>query len=343
VKLAFLMYGLAQNGGNKVLFRVGNLLHERGHDVCYYVAETRRDLPFPSHCQFVFAPRPLPNALRRVPWLARVPMDADVAIATSHATAYSLVLNKSTVPRRMYYVQAYEPDFYSDSIGHLLRRWPMMLAAGASYLLPLETIVNCEGSRRGLTSRNRVIAPELPPGIDLKIYRPHPRPGGTTVIGHISRREHWKGSDHFFRAMVHLRQSGHDFTVRVAYDLWPKTRGLQYESVHPHTEAELAAYYSSVDILVSTVTQKGFGYPPLEAMASGALCISTPMDFGKPMVDHIPILAYSTESIVSAVEMAMTLRDPAAMISAGLSTATKYDWNILADRWCDLLSGASST
>lgn len=337
MKIAFLMYGVVQNGGNKVLFRVGNLLHERGHDVCYYVAEPERQLPFPSKCRFIFAAKPLRNALSRIPWLAQVPIDADVAIATSHPTAYSLAVNRSSILRRVYYVQAYEPEFYSDSVGHLLRRWPMMLAAAGSYLLPLEKVVNCDGSRRGLPTRDRDNAAELPPGIDLALYRPRKRSSGPCTIGHISRREHWKGSDYFFRAMARLRERGHEFAVRVAYDLWPDTHGVQYDAVHPKTETELAEYYSGLDVLVSTVTQKGFGYPPLEAMACGSLCIATPMDFGRPMVDHIPIQAHSHESIVNAVEKSLALRDPGAFISEGLRTASQYDWNLLADRWCEFL------
>ena len=337
MKIAFFLYGIPQNGGTKVLFRVGNLLHQRGHEVTYYVATRWRELPFPSQCAFIFASRDYPNAVGRIPWLARVPIQADIAIATSHPTAHALAWNNSPVSRRLYYVQAYEPGFYSDSAEHLLTRWPMMLLAGASYLLPLEKIVNCDGSRKGLSSKDQARAPELPPGIDLALYRPREKNNSEPVIGHISRREPWKGSDHFFEAMVRLRDKGHRFKVRVAYDLWPQTHGLEYESVHPKTEAELAAYYAGLDVLVSTVTQKGFGYPPLEAMACGALCVSTPIDFGCAGVDHIPILAHSTGSIVNAVERALSQPDHRSMIAAGLQTASNYDWEILADRWCELL------
>ena len=337
MKIAFLLYGIPQNGGTKVLFRVGNLLRRRGQQITYYVAEPERSLPFPSHCNFIFAPHRYPNAVGRVAWLTRTPIDADIAIATSHPTSYALTWNRSQINRRMYYVQAYEPEFYSDSLPHFLTRWPMMLAAGASYLLPLEKIANCDGSRRGLTWKARTTTPELPPGIDLSLYRPRTKSNSQLTIGHISRREHWKGSDHFFRAIVKLRERGHQFNVRVAYDLWPSTHGLEYDSSHPRTEAELAEYYADLDVLVSTVTQKGFGYPPLEAMACGAVCVATPMDFGEPGTDHIPILANSTESIVRAIEKLLAIRSHQPFIDAGLKTAANYDWELLADRWCEVL------
>ncbi len=341
MKIAFLLYGLIQNGGNTVLFRVGNGLQRRGHEVVYYVAEPEQELPFPSICSFVFAEREYPNAIGRIRWLTTRHIEADAAIATFHPTSIALQLNRSPVSKKLYYVQAYEPEFYTDSTWHLVRRWPMMLMAGASYLLPLTKVVNCDGSRRGLSWRDRESAPECPPGIDLNLYRPSSRAKCDLVIGHIGRREHWKGSDDFFRAMVELRRAGHEFRVRVAYDLWPETHGLEYEAVHPRDERELSSFYSSLDVLVSTVRQKGFGLPPLEAMASGAVCLSTPIDFGRPMVDHIPILPCSARSIVEAMKRYLEHHGKDRIVSAGFETAQRYSWDRIIDRWCSLLEAGS--
>lgn len=337
MKVSFLCYGLAQNGGNKVLFRVGELLRSRGVEVVYHVAEPERELPFPSECRFVFAEQTYPNALGRVRWLSTLKLDGDFAIATFHPTALALHLNRSPHPIKLYYVQAYEPDFYSDSIRHLIRRWPMMLVAATSYLLPLEKVVNCNGSRKGLSSRDRVLVPEIPPGIDLAVYHPRPRINRSLTIGHISRSEPWKGSIHFFEAMVRLRQRGYDFDVRVAYDHWRDTCGLEYDAAVPTNETQLAEYYAGVDVLVSTVTQKGFGLPPLEAMASGTLCVSTPIDFGRPGIDHIPIHPHSTSSIVEALAPILEGRPTDEFVRNGLQTARKFDWECIGVQWCELL------
>lgn len=269
-------------------------------------------------------------------------MDADVAVATFHATAFALHWNKSAIGRKLYYVQAYEPEFYSDSMWHLLKRWPMMLMAGASYLIPLEKVVNCEGSRKGLSWRQRSLARELPPGIDLDVYQPARKNNEELTIGHVSRREWWKGSDYFFRAMAMLRSRGVKSRVRVAYDLWPKTHGVAYEAVHPKSEVELAQFYSGLDVLVSTVCQKGFGYPPLEAMACGAICVSTPIDFGRPWVDHVPIEANSATSIVNALQQLDRI-DVGSMLRAGHKTASAYDWRTVGASWNELLTGACSS
>ncbi len=79
-------------------------------------------------------------------------------------------------------------------------------------------------------------------------------------------------------------------------------------------------------------------YPPLEAMASGVLCVATPMDFGQPGVDHIPILANSSDSIVRVMQRVFTLQDHAPFIEAGLRTAATFSWDRIADQWCTLLA-----
>ena len=214
----------------------------------------------------------------------------------------------------------------------------MMLMAGASYLLPLEKFVNCNGSKKGLGWKERSSVREIPPGIDLSLYKPRAHQNSELVVGHISRREVWKGSDHFFQAMVELRRRGRRFKVRVAYDHWPIRHGLSYESVTPRNEGELAEYYAGLDVLVSSVVQKGFGYPPLEALASGTLCLATPMDYGCPEIDHLPIQANSTASIVDVMERVLAMRDRTALTNEGLKTASAFGWERIADQWDELLS-----
>jgi hypothetical protein len=66
------------------------------------------------------------------------------------------------------------------------------------------------------------------------------------------------------------------------------------------------------------------------------------MDFGKPGVDHVPILANSSESIVKAMEKVFALLDRTPLIEAGLRTAAQFDWERIADRWCVALAGSDT-
>jgi hypothetical protein len=63
------------------------------------------------------------------------------------------------------------------------------------------------------------------------------------------------------------------------------------------------------------------------------------MDFGRPWVDHVPIIVNSSASIVRAVRILADV-DQDAMLRAGLQTAAAYDWNIVGARWNELLTGA---
>ncbi len=73
-------------------------------------------------------------------------------------------------------------------------------------------------------------------------------------------------------------------------------------------------------------------------MACGAICLSTPIDFGEQWVDHIPIVANSVQSIIERIELLDSV-DQAAMIRAGLATSSAYDWKKIGARWTEILLG----
>src|SRR5574337_492836 len=294
-KITFHLFDIGQNGGVRVLFIIGNLLKNRGYDVEYLVASGEKRMPFPSNCTFRFPAKPLKSFYSRIKWLSRETYFSDVVIATLHPTAFSVNYNKSRAVKKIYYIQAYEPQFYTEN------------------------------------------AIKIPAGIDPAVYYPRKKNPGILTVGHISRKETWKGSRDFFRAMKIL-QKRYTINVQVAYDLCEKTCGVNYQKVFPKTDLELADFYSSCDVVVSTVWQKGFPYPPLETMACGSLSVSTPIDYGSPMHDHIPIKIKSPDSIVEAIEYATNKRATPHQISInGLTTSKKYYWHTVVDQWVDLI------
>lgn len=337
-RIVFHLYRMEQCGGVKVLITLGNLLKQRGYDVVFFVADNKTSPSFPSDCKFVFGEPVFDGNKKRLAWLRSVEYDADVAIATFHMTAYSVWLNKSRVKKKIYYMQAYEPDFYSDSFLRLRKLFHIYLASVFSYYLPLYKVANCRGSKKGVPFFLRHKVPEIPPGIEPAIYYPRPRKNEVFTIGHLSRRDNWKGSDEFFKAMKMLIEKGYSIKIVAAYDLWKETYGVPYERVIPKNEIELAEYYSTMDVVVSSVWQKGFGYPPLETMACGSVSIATPMDYGRPFHDHIPIKIKSPESIVKAVEYAMQNPEKTEVIRRnGLKTSEDFHWNRVVDKWIDLI------
>lgn len=339
-KIAIYMYALDPSGGVKVLFRTANNLKRAGYEVVFYVAEPAGTHPmqFDNACEIMYAPHAFTSIFQRIRWLRQVKSDADIAIATFFATAFSVWLSSNRFRKRLYYIQAYEPKFFTVRLITIIRRIHYYILARLSYSLPLVQIVNCEGSKQGLHASQKKKAFQIEPGIDPAVYFPKTDKKERLVIGHISRKEHRKGSMDFFKAMHLLRQSGEDFDICIAYDFWPETLGLEYQVVKPANEMELADFYRSCDIVVSTVWDKGFGYPPLESMACGAVCFGTPMDFGTPYVDFVPIQAQNPQSIVDAFHWYKNHIDAVpAMKDAGLKTASSYYWSHLTQRWVSII------
>lgn len=339
-KVAIYMYSFVGGGGAKVLIRTANNLRSRGYNVVLVVAEPEGENPlqYENDCEIIYAPAPLRSIGQRILWLSRVKVDAEFAIATFFPTAFSVFLSRVRFRKRIYYIQAYEAEIFSRPMRGLILRPHYYLLARLSYYLPLVQIVNCEGSRAGLSSRRRWRAHQIEPGIDPVIYHPIARSDGILRIGHLGRRLESKGSGDFFAAMKILRDMGESFEICVAYDHWPETSGLEYEVIQPTDERELAHFYGSCDIVVSTTWIKGFGYPPLEAMACGSVSFATPMDFGAPYVDHIPIRPRDPQSIVQAFFWFKENPDKVSTIKfAGMQTAKTFYWANITEKWLPIL------
>ena len=336
------MFSLAPSGGVKNLILLGNQLRERGYEVVFYVAEAEGEFPlqYANECELVYAPPARRGVFKRIYWLSRVDSDAAVAIATFYPTAFAVWLNKSPFRKRVYYIQAYEVLFYRWPMLRVIRRANLMLLAQLSYFLPLDQVVNCKGSALGIfprSRRNRAV--EIPQGINLDIYKPESREQKRVRIGHLSRPAKWKGSAEVFQAMRVLREEiGADFDLVIAYDLCPDTCGLEYEVHKPETEQELANFYSSCDIVISSGYGQGTGYPFLESRASGAICFATDSEGGTPYVDYIPIKRGDVQSIVDAfIWYRGNPEKIPAMIQAGLKTVSAYGWDEVMQGWVEVV------
>lgn len=339
--IAFLIYTKFPSGGLKVIFRVGNELLNRGHKVIFYIAESETDfkLEFKNKVPIVYSPKKIAYRLfSRLAYLFKISVKADVIISTYFPTAIAATFNRKIKGEKFYYVQAYEPHFFSFRLLTFFRRVHYYLLARASYLLKLKYIVNCEGSAIG-PPQNRIVG-SIPPGIDLSIYHSNVKQtNGTLVIGHIGRAERRKGSLEFFTAIKELQQEGLEFEVLVAYNKWEDKQGVIYKPIYPSNENELADFYRQCDIVVSTVWEKGFAYPPLESMACGAISISTPIDYGQHWVDHIPIAVNSPNEIKNAIRWYVENPEKInAMRLNGFKTAQMYSWENVVNLWENVLS-----
>lgn len=209
--------------------------------------------------------------------IGRLAPTADVVLANAYLTAWPVAF-ASTRALKAYYIQAYETLFVEGTTG--VRGSVFKRLAAWSYRLPLFQIVNAPvyldyPSIRATTW--------VPPGLDLGLFHPSGRGAGRLaetplVVGCIGRKEPWKETGQTFEAFRRLREVRPDARLRVAYHL-PDGVAVPEGTEHvvPTSDAELADFYRSLDVLVATMSaQLGAAhYPVMEAMACGVPVVTT--------------------------------------------------------------------
>jgi glycosyltransferase involved in cell wall biosynthesis len=267
--------------------------------------------------------------------LARLSGTADVVLANHSLTAWSVASAPSGGARRFYYVQAYEPEYY-----WMERQPAKWLLARLSYSLPLHQIVNSptyveQGPVRPIGL--------VPPGLDLEVYAPKPRPrdfsdGAPIWIGCIGRHEPQKGTPYVLAAFEALHARDPRYRLRVAYGNLPT--GYQHpamETVVPRNDAELSDFYRGIDILVAagTVQHGAPHYPVMEAMACATPVVTTGYMPAGP--DNSWIVANrSADAIVDAVQNLVADPGTPARVTAASEAISAFGWPAIAGRMLDL-------
>ncbi|MEN9742673.1 MAG: hypothetical protein RLZZ65_478 [Bacteroidota bacterium] len=213
------------------------------------------------------------NALRLA--VNRYTSNRDTLLATYSLTAFVVYLSKSN-PNKYYYVQAYEPEFFSRSLkGKLSSK-----LISFSYRLNLTRIVNSPiyYNFKNLKAQHLVF-----PGIDFRIFNSVGKNYKTNfdnepiVLGCVGRVEEVKGTIYVIRAFDLLRKMGINCELHMAVFGNEKMIDNTIKATYPKNDLELAEFYRNIDILVAPgIAQFGaVHYPVIEAMACGTGVITT--------------------------------------------------------------------
>lgn len=355
--------GFGRAGGYRVLSELANHWMTLGATVDFLV-DARSDAPyFPTRAgirrfgrdglETAADARPAPFAAHGNAasiylgmWraLRRLAPRYDVVLANHSLTAWPVALAPSPARGRrgrVYYIQAYEPDYFAGERGWRAR--VLQLLSGASYRLPLRRVVNAPIylDYRGIRATDWI-----PPGMDDALFTRRPTLPGSArgepwTIGIIGRREPAKGTADALAAFERLAARRPDARLRVAYgnlpEGWSHPRA---EVVVPANDRELAAYYRSLDIMLAPGTlQLGAAhYPVLEAMASGVAVVTTGYLPAAP--DNawlVPV--HAPDAIAAAIEDIM--HTPPDVLAARLDRAAAavegFTWRAVACRFLELL------
>ena len=348
MKIAIPVIGFGASGGYRVLARFATEWILTGHEVTFLSYCGSNPPYFPSKAPVIWLDahgHAVPGCVPTEPSI-KIPRmlqalwrglethaaQSDIILANHSLTAWPVFLAR--VPaKKHYYIQAFEPNYYfehrtlTSTLGGLLSL--------SSYTLPLKQILNSSMYSRYAFIR---ASDPVPPGIDLETFRPRKpawMPQGNFIMGCIGRKEPNKGTRFVLQAFYELVQADPNVRLRVAYGSklnLPKHPNL--EIVEPTNDEELAAFYRSLDVLVSPVIDQigAPHYPILEGLASGVPVIST----GHVPATHdnawfVPIR--NAPAIAAVVrEIRRSPETVLARVNWGLEDVKRYAWGGLANR-----------
>ncbi len=290
-----------RSGGYRVLSELGNNLIKKGHEVIFISSSVNGFIQpyFPTNSKIVFVDtngniidntkdhkdaiydnkasvltrfRQL-NSLRKA--LNKFSTHEDIIIASYSLTAFVVYFSKENL-NKYYYIQAYEPEYFSKSaFGKLASK-----ITSLSYGLRLKRIVNSPVyyNYKNLEARLLVY-----PGIDFNIFNPSLKvykkdfENTPIVIGCIGRIEEVKGTSLVINAFHELRKSQINCELHVAVFGNESMIDDTIQGIYPKNDFELAEFYRGVDVLVAPMTGQygAVHYPVVEAMACGTAVITT--------------------------------------------------------------------
>lgn len=321
ILIPILSFGNA--GGYRVLSELASHWTDAGHEVDFLVDIRSNEPYFPTRANVIrfgklgkvaFTDKPigtLPRGWKMSSvWLGmllalnRIGAQYDIILSNQSLTTYPVAFARTGTARKWYYIQAYEPEYYSVVKGWRARMGEILSLF--SYKLNLRQITN---SPIYLGYKGIRASRWIPPGIDPVLFRPRECPPTfdgdlPIVIGTIGRKELTKGTADVLKAFELLAAQSTRFHLNVAFgNLPPNWTHPRADIVTPKNDAELAAWYRSVDVLIApgTVQLGACHYPVLEAMASGTPVITTgylPADKNNAWI--VPV--HAPQAIVDAVQ-----------------------------------------
>ncbi len=285
MKILIPILGFARQGGYRVLSELANAWTRLGHECDFLVPVTSGPPYFPTQARVRYCDR---SGLRDAPvqgrkgkgvdnvlslWagLSACGSEYDVVLANHCLTAWPVKFANYSNPKKFYYIQAFEPDYYP------FRKAPIKhIMAHLSYFFGLKQIANANTYSKSSVKPLAVI----PPGIDLSVFYQKSESQSwdckdDIILGTIGRSEPYKGTATALAAYRHVKQSDSRLQMHVAFGNVEKSDDIKIIEIK--NDVELADFYRSVDVLiVSCYSQHGAPhYPLIEAMACGTPVVQT--------------------------------------------------------------------
>lgn len=349
LKILIPILTIGNQGGFRVLAQLANYWSDMGHEVAVVAYYNNNNPYFPIKSNIIWIDDKgykirenidlsnLKNGIfNRIKSLSKFlkknSIYYDIVLANHNLSAWPIALASKS--HNFYYIQAYEPEFYTDS-GY--KSFIQSLIAKISYYLPLKRIVNADIYKKYKGLRADLV---IPPGLDLKVYYPKILSNNKNkefVIGCIGRIEEWKGSKDVTDAVKILHEKGYKIKFKVAFN---QVNYDRYEFVKPDGDENLADFYRSLDILVAPghIQLGAVHYPVIEAMACKIPVITT----GYYPANNENAYIVSIKSPISIADTIIDIMDDyqkaIEKAEKAYKTITQFDWVNVSAKFIEMFN-----
>lgn len=340
MNIAIPILTFSKAGGHRVLAKLASIWCENGHNVeiilCY---ESESYFPLDGKIKITHlrGKSVFDNLRKIIEYIHNNYYKYDVIIANQNRTSFYLFLGcirHMNFSKCYYYIQAYEPEFYSFGFTKGLDNFFKVYAA-ISYYLPLKRVVN---SNVYLNYKNLQAKRVVYPGIDLELYYPKQLTffSKRIKIGTIGRNESWKGTADVCRAMEILKSEGIEFDFYIAFVDFDT---IPHYFVKPDGDSKLSNFYRDMDIVVAACKGQygAIHYPVIETMAVGTSIVCTDY-YPSSEENAYKVDGSSPKQIAEAIKRIIYNKEEAINKRVqALRDIQQFGWPVIAQKFLDYL------
>ncbi len=337
--VSFPLLGFNPSGGVRMLIQVGNELAQRGRRVVFSVPPHAAVAPVALADTIEVRVRSAGSGIHARSLFATQLPRASVHVAGGYQTPTLIALGirlQRAPAHIVYLIQNDEPTSHvrygrSSPPARLL----LTAVARLGYRVPATRIAvsHFVAERVGSGRIHRVI----PPGIDEHFLRPaaaRDTARESVRVGLLAHPGRVKGMQVALEAIAPLRQ---DTRVEIVIFDGPNssdiptwaTRFSTLRRTRPGAALDIGDFYSAVDVFVFPSWVEGFGLPPLEAMARGAVVALTDSggvrEYARPDRNCLMVPAGDVVALRTSIQRLINDRAMrSALARAGRETAQQY-------------------
>lgn len=346
-------------GGQRVLSELANEWIKKGHHVTFLVNESSPQPYFPTNGEIIwtnYMGQIIQNSnsrkIRRTKingWLNllginialnKIGKNYDVIFANQSLIAWSVKYANCKKAKKMYYIQAYEPDYYTYD--KKIKTIILRLLSKTSYNLNLKQICN---SPVYIGYKNIKANVWVPPGINFNLFYKKKilkdfSKEKEIILGCIGRKEPVKGTQFVLKAFEILYSEDNRFRLHIAFGNLPNDYSHPGVSiVSSQNDKQLSDFYRSLDIMIApgTVQLGAPHYPVMEAMACGVPVITTGYMPANEKNSWI-VKVGSADSIVSATNKLINDISYTDKVLVASRDIAEFEWENVARKMLKIIS-----